>query len=191
MPSDRDPSLNVFGESLIPCSTDPMTGFFRDGCCNTSEQDVGSHTVCVVLTDDFLEFSKSKGNDLTTPMPAYGFPGLKGGERWCLCARRWLEASTEGGEIIHITSIAGMTGNGSSLAYCASKAALINMTLSMARILAPKIRVNAVAPGFIADQWTQQGLGERYGAAVQTHTQKALLGKVSEPEDVEIGRAHV
>ena len=99
-------------------------------------------------------------------------------------ARRWLEASTEGGEIIHITSIAGMTGNGSSLAYCASKAALINMTLSMARILAPKIRVNAVAPGFIADQWTQQGLGERYGAAVQTHTQKALLGKVSEPEDV-------
>ena len=99
-------------------------------------------------------------------------------------ARRWLEASTEGGEIIHITSIAGMTGNGSSLAYCASKAALINMTLSMARILAPKIRVNAVAPGFIADQWTQQGLGKRYGAAVQTHTQKALLGKVSEPEDV-------
>ena len=97
--------------------------------------------------------------------------------------RRWLEASTEGGEIIHITSIAGrqkwqFTG------YCASKAALINMTLSMARILAPKIRVNAVAPGFIADQWTQQGLGERYGAAVQTHTQKALLGKVSEPEDV-------
>ena len=79
-----------------------------------------------------------------------------------------------------------MTGNGSSLAYCASKAALINMTLSMARILAPKIRVNAVAPGFIADQWTQQGLGERYGAAVQTHTQKALLGKVSEPG----GRCH-
>jgi uncharacterized protein (DUF2237 family) len=96
MPSDRDPSLNVFGESLIPCSTDPMTGFFRDGCCNTSEQDVGSHTVCVVLTDDFLEFSKSKGNDLTTPMPAYGFPGLKGGERWCLCARRWLEAYRAG-----------------------------------------------------------------------------------------------
>jgi uncharacterized protein (DUF2237 family) len=96
MPSDRDPSLNVFGESLIPCSTDPMTGFFRDGCCNTSEQDVGSHTVCVVLTDDFLEFSKSKGNDLSTPMPAYGFPGLKGGERWCLCARRWLEAYRAG-----------------------------------------------------------------------------------------------
>ena len=91
-----DPSLNVFGESLIPCSTDPMTGFFRDGCCNTSEQDVGSHTVCVVLTDDFLEFSKSRGNDLSTPMPAYGFPGLKGGERWCLCARRWLEAYQAG-----------------------------------------------------------------------------------------------
>jgi uncharacterized protein (DUF2237 family) len=96
MPSDRDPSLNVFGEALIPCSTDPMTGFFRDGCCNTSEQDVGSHTVCVVLTEDFLEFSKSKGNDLSTPMPAYGFPGLKGGERWCLCARRWLEAYRAG-----------------------------------------------------------------------------------------------
>jgi uncharacterized protein (DUF2237 family) len=96
MPSDRDPSLNVFGEALIPCSTDPLTGFFRDGCCNTSEQDVGSHTVCVVLTDDFLEFSKSKGNDLSTPMPAYGFPGLKGGERWCLCARRWLEAYRAG-----------------------------------------------------------------------------------------------
>jgi uncharacterized protein (DUF2237 family) len=96
MPSDRDPSLNVFGESLIPCSTDPITGFFRDGCCNTSEQDVGSHTVCVVLTDDFLKFSKSKGNDLSTPMPAYGFPGLKGGERWCLCARRWLEAYRAG-----------------------------------------------------------------------------------------------
>ena len=96
MPSDMDPSLNVFGESLIPCSTDPMTGFFRDGCCNTSEQDVGSHTVCVVLTDDFLEFSKSRGNDLSTPLPAYGFPGLKGGERWCLCARRWLEAYQAG-----------------------------------------------------------------------------------------------
>ena len=96
MPSDKDPSLNVFGEALIPCSTDPLTGFFRDGCCNTSEQDVGSHTVCVVLTDDFLEFSKSKGNDLSTPMPAYGFPGLKGGERWCLCARRWLEAYRAG-----------------------------------------------------------------------------------------------
>ena len=96
MPSDRDPSLNVFGEALIPCSTDPLTGFFRDGCCNTSEQDMGSHTVCVVLTDDFLEFSKSKGNDLSTPMPAYGFPGLKGGERWCLCARRWLEAYRAG-----------------------------------------------------------------------------------------------
>ena len=96
MPSNTNPSLNVFGEALIPCSTDPMTGFFRDGCCNTSDQDFGSHTVCVVLTDDFLEFSKSKGNDLSTPMPAYGFPGLKGGERWCLCARRWLEAYQAG-----------------------------------------------------------------------------------------------
>ncbi len=96
MPSDVDPSLNVFGEVLIPCSTDPMTGFFRDGCCNTSDDDFGSHTVCVILTDAFLEFSKSKGNDLSTPMPAYGFPGLKAGERWCLCARRWLEAYQAG-----------------------------------------------------------------------------------------------
>ena len=87
-----DESVNVFGEHLESCSEEPMTGFFRDGCCNTSEQDFGSHTVCVEVTDEFLQFSRSRGNDLITPMPEYGFPGLRAGDRWCLCASRWLEA---------------------------------------------------------------------------------------------------
>lgn len=73
-----------------------MTGFFRDGCCNTSDEDVGSHTVCVVMTADFLRFSKARGNDLSTPAPQYGFPGLKAGDRWCLCAARWQEAFEAG-----------------------------------------------------------------------------------------------
>lgn len=85
-------SSNVFGEALESCSDDPVTGFFRDGCCNTSDQDAGSHTVCVKLTDEFLLFSKARGNDLTTPVPEFSFPGLKEGDRWCLCAARWLEA---------------------------------------------------------------------------------------------------
>lgn len=87
-----DDSLNVFGEKLETCGETPMTGFFRDGCCNTSDQDLGSHTVCVEVTEDFLNYSRSRGNDLLTPVPAYGFPGLKPGDRWCLCAARWLEA---------------------------------------------------------------------------------------------------
>ena len=87
-----DESLNVFGEELQSCSEEPMTGFFRDGCCNTSDDDVGSHTMCVEVTDAFLQYSRFRGNDLSTPMPAYGFPGLKEGDRWCLCASRWLEA---------------------------------------------------------------------------------------------------
>ena len=91
-----DPSLNVRGDRLEPCSMKPLTGFFRDGCCNTSEEDLGSHTVCVVLTADFLEFSKSRGNDLSTPRPEFGFPGLQPGQRWCLCAARWLEAYRAG-----------------------------------------------------------------------------------------------
>ena len=70
----------------------PLTGFFRDGCCNTSREDIGSHTVCAVMTAEFLEFSKSSGNDLSTPMPEFGFPGLRPGDRWCLCAPRWQEA---------------------------------------------------------------------------------------------------
>jgi uncharacterized protein len=87
---------NVLGEPLDDCSTKPMTGFFRDGCCNTSAEDVGSHTVCVVMTADFLAFSKSRGNDLSTPMPQFGFVGLKPGDRWCLCAPRWQEAFAAG-----------------------------------------------------------------------------------------------
>ena len=85
-------SLNVFGDPLIPCSTDPLTGFFRDGCCNTNDQDLGSHTVCVEVTRDFLKFSAERGNDLSTPVEEFGFPGLNPGDRWCLCAARWLEA---------------------------------------------------------------------------------------------------
>jgi 3-oxoacyl-[acyl-carrier protein] reductase len=96
----------------------------------------------------------------------------------------WLEKSESGGEIINITSVAGLTGNGSSLAYCASKAALINMTVSLARILAPQVRVNSVAPGFIADDWTQQGLKDRYEEAKHSHESKAVLGKVCHPDDV-------
>lgn len=91
-----DESNNVFGEALETCSEKPITGFFRDGCCNTSEEDLGSHTVCVEVTEDFLEYSRFRGNDLTTPMPDYGFPGLEPGDRWCLCAARWLEAYHQG-----------------------------------------------------------------------------------------------
>ena len=87
-----DESLNVFGEALLPGSEDPLTGFFRDGCCNTSDDDIGSHTVCVEVTQDFLEYSRFRGNDLSTPHPEFGFPGLQPGDRWCLCAARWLEA---------------------------------------------------------------------------------------------------
>ncbi len=87
-----DEPLNVFDEPLLSCSDNPVTGFFRDGCCNTSDDDFGSHTVCVEVTQDFLEYSRFRGNDLSTPMPDFGFPGLQPGDRWCLCASRWLEA---------------------------------------------------------------------------------------------------
>ena len=87
-----DKSVNVFDEPLIPCGSDPLTGFFRDGCCNTCDEDLGSHTVCVQLTQEFLQYSRFRGNDLSTPMPEFGFPGLSPGDRWCLCAARWLEA---------------------------------------------------------------------------------------------------
>ena len=89
-------SRNVFGEPLQACSLNPMTGFFRNGCCDTGPEDLGSHTVCVVMTDAFLQFSRARGNDLSTPMPDYGFPGLKEGDRWCLCAPRWQEAFEAG-----------------------------------------------------------------------------------------------
>lgn len=85
-------SKNVFGESLIPCSLEPMTGFYRTGCCETGPEDSGTHTVCAVMTQEFLIFSKNRGNDLIAPRPEYDFPGLKSGDKWCLCALRWLEA---------------------------------------------------------------------------------------------------
>lgn len=85
-------STNIFGERLITCSNDPLTGFYRTGCCDSGPEDRGKHMVCVVMTASFLEFSKSKGNDLSTPIPQYGFPGLKQGDRWCLCVLRWKEA---------------------------------------------------------------------------------------------------
>jgi uncharacterized protein (DUF2237 family) len=88
--------VNVVGGKLLPCSTEPLTGFYRNGCCSTGPEDLGSHTVCVVLTAEFLEFSKSVGNDLSTPLPEYGFAGLSPGDRWCLCATRWLEAHEAG-----------------------------------------------------------------------------------------------
>jgi uncharacterized protein (DUF2237 family) len=87
---------NVLGGPLQPCSFDPNTGFFRDGHCHTCAQDQGSHTVCAVMTAEFLAFSKSRGNDLSTPMPQYDFPGLNPGDHWCLCAGRWLEAHEAG-----------------------------------------------------------------------------------------------
>lgn len=87
---------NVLGGPLGHCSDHPLTGFFRDGCCNTSDEDAGSHTVCVVLTAAFLEFSKAHGNDLSTPRPEFDFPGLNAGDRWCLCAARWQEALLHG-----------------------------------------------------------------------------------------------
>ncbi|GLS79847.1 DUF2237 family protein [Paracoccus marinus] len=90
-----EPSLNVLGGPLESCSTDPMTGFYRNGCCDTGPEDVGSHTVCVILTAEFLAFSKYLGNDLSTPRPEYRFAGLKPGDRWCLCASRFLQAAQE------------------------------------------------------------------------------------------------
>jgi uncharacterized protein (DUF2237 family) len=88
--------LNVFGEPLIACSNNPVTGYFRDGCCNTDETDFGVHTVCVIVTDEFLKFSIESGNDLTTPHPNWGFPGLQAGDKWCLCASRFLDAHERG-----------------------------------------------------------------------------------------------
>ena len=89
---EKDPSLNVLGGKLETCSTDPMTGFFRNGSCDTCAQDNGSHTVCAIMTAEFLAFSKYVGNDLSTPRPEFGFSGLKPGDAWCLCASRFLRA---------------------------------------------------------------------------------------------------
>ena len=89
-------SINVLGTELKECSCDPMTGFFRDGCCNTSKEDFGIHTVCIIATKEFLEFSKSTGNDLSTDNPQFNFKGLKPGDKWCLCALRWKDADDAG-----------------------------------------------------------------------------------------------
>lgn len=91
-----DPSLNVLGTPLRPCSHDPKTGWFRDGCCNTDDRDLGSHTVCAVVTRDFLEVLMEQGNDLVTPAPQYGFRGLREGDSWCVCAGSWYAAYKEG-----------------------------------------------------------------------------------------------
>lgn len=99
----HDPSLNVLGGALAPCSTNPVTGFFRDGHCNTCAQDQGSHTVCAVMTAEFLAYSKYVGNDLSTPRPEFGFAGLRPGDRWCLCAARFMQAADEGcGPQVHL-----------------------------------------------------------------------------------------
>ena len=92
----KDADLNVIGTPLELCGEEPVTGFYRDGNCSTGDQDAGRHTVCTRVTQEFLEFSKEKGNDLTTPMPDYGFPGLKPGDQWCVCAMRWKEAYEAG-----------------------------------------------------------------------------------------------
>jgi|TARA_B110000908_G_C10091557_1_gene374271 uncharacterized protein (DUF2237 family) len=91
-----DESLNVLDEPLEVCGQDPVTGFYRDGCCNSSDEDFGSHTICVEVNQKFLEYTRFRGNDLSTPMPDFGFPGLRTGDRWCLCAKRWLEAADDG-----------------------------------------------------------------------------------------------
>jgi uncharacterized protein (DUF2237 family) len=93
---EQEPELNVFGEPLVLCSMNPLTGFFRNGNCVTGPSDEGRHTVCAEMTDTFLAFSKSRGNDLSTPMPEYAFPGLKAGDKWCLVALRWVEALEAG-----------------------------------------------------------------------------------------------
>ena len=90
------PQRNVLGTELQPCSSDPLTGYYRTGCCEQRGDDPGMHTVCCRLTADFLEFSAARGNDLTTPMPQYGFPGLRPGDQWCVCAARWKEAFDAG-----------------------------------------------------------------------------------------------
>jgi uncharacterized protein (DUF2237 family) len=93
---NKEEDLNVFGETLAVCSVDPATGFYRDGCCSTGDEDRGRHVVCAEVTAAFLEFSRRAGNDLSTPRPEFGFPGLKPGDRWCLCADRWQQALEAG-----------------------------------------------------------------------------------------------
>ena len=109
-----DAQLNVLGDPISSCSYDPVTGFFRDGCCNTGPLDQGLHTVCAIMTSEFLEFSKAAGNDLSTPRPEFGFPGLKAGDQWCLCAARWEQARQAG----HAPKIRLAATNQASLVVC-------------------------------------------------------------------------
>ena len=111
----REPSVNVLGGPLAPCSADPVTGFYRNGCCDTGPDDFGSHTVCVVVTEAFLSFSRARGNDLSTPRPDFGFAGLKPGDQWCLCAPRWQQAF-EAGQAPRVVLRATHEG---ALHYCA------------------------------------------------------------------------
>jgi len=112
---NKEDDLNVFGDPLASCSVDPVTGFYRDGCCSTSDEDRGRHVVCAEMTTAFLEFSKRAGNDLSTPRPEFGFPGLKPGDRWCLCAPRWQEAFEAG----MAPRVVLRATEASALAYCA------------------------------------------------------------------------
>ena len=101
---EKDDEINVLGEPLQSCSDKPMTGYFRDGVCNTCDQDVGSHTVCIQASKEFLEYSRFQGNDLSTPIPGYEFEGVKPGDNWCLCAARWLDAYQNGmAPRVHLT----------------------------------------------------------------------------------------
>ena len=111
---ERAPSVNVLGGVLQSCSETPLTGFFRNGCCDTGPGDLGSHTVCAVMTADFLAFSRAAGNDLSTPRPEFGFAGLKPGDRWCLCAPRWQEALEAG----HAPRIVLRATHLGALRYC-------------------------------------------------------------------------
>ena len=96
MQANPSVTRNVFGEPIVPCSFDPLTGFFRDGCCKSNDDDAGAHVVCAIVTPEFLEFSIQRGNDLSTPQPQWGFPGLRAGDQWCVCALRWMEAAAAG-----------------------------------------------------------------------------------------------
>ena len=109
--SGRGSALNVLGGRLQACSNRPVTGFFRNGCCNTGPDDLGSHTICAVMTSDFLAFSKETGNDLSTPRREFGFPGLRPNDRWCLCAPRWQEALEAGSAprvVLHATEVSAL-----------------------------------------------------------------------------------
>lgn len=113
--SRRLPSVNVLGGRLVPCSADPITGFYRTGCCDTGPGDFGSHTVCAVMTEEFLAFSRACGNDLSTPRPEFDFPGLKPGDHWCLCAPRWQQALVAG----HAPKVVLEATHQGALEFCA------------------------------------------------------------------------